>query len=109
MLNEHYFSKNGKYINRFFDTNFLVSIVLIYKFGFENSSAQGWTKIYKARNEKAAHPKSSNVSIYDFDRILDFMLFFFDSNNVNWRNPNQAFPDITTEDQLKMLQKKFNK
>ena len=109
MLNGHYCIKNGKYINRFFDTNFLVSIVLIYKFGFENSSAQGWTKIYKARNEKAAHPKSSNVSISDFDRILDFMLFFFDSNNVKWRNPNQAFPDITMEDQLKMLQKKFNK
>ena len=109
MHNGHYCIKNGKFTNRFFDTNFLVSTVLIYKFSFENSSAQGWTKIYKARNEKAAHPKSSNVSISDFDRILDFMLFFFDSNNVKWRNPNQAFPDITMEDQLKMLQKKFNK
>lgn len=107
MVNGHYCIKNDKYTNRFFDTNFLVSIVLIYKFSQENSSAYNWTKIYKARNDKAAHPKSSNVSIEDFNRILDFMLFFFDKKNNKWRNPNQAFPDIKLEDQLKMLQDKF--
>ena len=64
-------------------------------------------KIYKTRNEKAAHPKSSNVSVDDFDRILNFMLYFFDQKNNKWRDPNQAFPDIKLEDQLKMLQDKF--
>ena len=107
MVNGHYCIKNDKYTNRFFDTNFLVSAVLIYKFSQENSAAMGWTKIYKARNEKAAHPKSSNVSVDDFDRILNFMLYFFDQKNNKWRNPNQAFPDIKIEDQLKMLQDKF--
>ena len=107
MVNGHYCIKNDKYTNRFFDTNFLVSAVLIYKFSQENSAAMGWTKIYKARNEKAAHPKSSNVSVDDFDRILNFMLYFFDQKNNKWRNPNQAFPDIKLEDQLKMLQDKF--
>ena len=107
MVNGHYCIKNGKYTNRFFDTNFLVSAVLIYKFSQENSAALGWTKIYKARNEKAAHPKSSNVSVDDFHRILNFMLYFFDQKNNKWRNPNQAFPDIKFEDQLKMLQDKF--
>lgn len=107
MVNGHYCIKNDKYTNRFFDTNFLVSAVLIYKFSQENSAALGWTKIYKARNEKAAHPKSSNVSVDDFDRILNFMLYFFDQKNNKWRNPNQAFPDIKFEDQLKMLQDKF--
>lgn len=107
MVNGHYCIKNDKYTNRFFDTNFLVSAVLIYKFSQENSAAMGWTKIYKARNEKAAHPKSSNVSVEDFDRILNFMLYFFDQKNNKWRNPNQAFPDIKLEDQLKMLQEKF--
>lgn len=107
MVNGHYCIKNDKYTNRFFDTNFLVSAVLIYKFSQENSAALGWTKIYKARNEKAAHPKSSNVSVNDFDRILNFMLYFFDKKNNKWRNPNQAFPDIKLKDQLKMLQDKF--
>lgn len=109
MINGHYCIRNGKYTNRFFDTNFLVSTVLIYKFSQDNSSAWGWTKIYKARNEKAAHPKSSKVSIDDFNRILNFMLYFFDKKNINWRNPNQAFPEIKFEDQLKMLQDKFKK
>ena len=30
-----------------------------------------------------------------------------DQKNNKWRNPNQAFPDIKLEDQLKMLQDKF--
>lgn len=107
MVNGRYCIKNDKYTNRFFDTNFLVSAVLIYKFSQENSSAMNWTKIYKTRNEKAAHPKSSNVSVEDFHRILDFMLYFFDTNNNKWRNPNQAFPDVTIENQIKMLQEKF--
>lgn len=107
MVNGHYCIKNDKYTNRFFDTNFLVSAVLIYKFSQDNSAAMGWTKIYKARNEKAAHPKSSNVSVNDFDRILNFMMYFFDKKNNKWRNPNQAFPDIKLEDQLKMLQDKY--
>ena len=107
MVNGHYCIKNDKYTNRFFDTNFLVSAVLIYKFSQDNSAAMGWTKIYKARNEKAAHPKSSNVSVNDFDRILNFMLYFFDKKNNKWRNPDQAFPDIKLEDQLKMLQDKY--
>lgn len=107
MVNGHYCIKSNRYTNRFFDTNFLVSAVLIYKFSQENSAALGWTKIYKARNEKAAHPKSSNVSVGDFERILNFMLYFFNPKNNKWREPNQAFPDIKLEDQLKMLQDKF--
>lgn len=56
---------------------------------------------------RAAHPKNSNVSVEDFDRILNFMLYFFDQKNNKWRSLNQAFPDIKLEDQLKMLQDKF--
>lgn len=109
MVNGHYCIKNDKYTNRFFDTNFLVSAVLIYKFSQDNSAALKWTKIYKARNEKAAHPKSSNVLDEDFDRILNFMLYFFDQKNNKWRDPSQAFPDISEQEQLALLQKKFNR
>ena len=109
MVNGHYCIKNGKYTNRFFDTNFLVSAVLIYKFGQDNSAAMGWTKIYKARNEKAAHPKSSNVSINDFDRILNFMLYFFDESQANWRKVCDAFKDIDPNEQIALLVEKFNR
>jgi hypothetical protein len=68
----------------------------LFKFGQANSAA--WTKIYQTRNKKAAHPKTGNVSVEDIDRILDFMLFFFDSKNEQWRDVNQAFPDVSIED-----------
>ena len=109
MSNGHYCIKNGRFANRFVDTNFLVSTVLIYKFGKENSSATGWTKIYKARNEKAAHPKSGIITIDDIERILNFMLFFFNDQNAKWRNIEDAFPDVKIEDQLAALQNKFNR
>ena len=105
MSNGHYCIKNGRFANRFVDTNFLVSTVLIYKFGKENSSATGWTKIYKARNEKAAHPKSGIITIDDIERIL----FFFNDQNAKWRNIEDAFPDVKIEDQLAALQNKFNR
>lgn len=104
--NGKFIKKNGKY-NRKIDTNFLVSAVLIYKFGNENSSVKKWTDVYKVRNQKAAHPKTSSVSIEEFKKILDFMLYFFDKKNEKWRNTNQAFPEMTGEEQLKMLKEKF--
>jgi CheY-like chemotaxis protein len=96
MENGHYIVKNGIYMNRFVDTNYIVSSLLLFKFGQANSAA--WTKIYQTRNKKAAHPKTGNVSVEDIDRILDFMLFFFDSKNEQWRDVNQAFPDVSIED-----------
>jgi DNA-binding NarL/FixJ family response regulator len=102
----HYVIKKGKYKNRFVDTNFLVSAILIYKFGMENSAVNGWTKVYKVRND-IAHSKKSAVSIDEFDRILNFMLYFFESANIKWRDTNQAFPDVPMEDSLKNLQNKY--
>lgn len=107
----HYIIKNGKYLTKtgFVDTNFLVSAILIYKFGKENSAANKWTKIYKVRNEKAAHSKDSTVSIDDFDRILEFMLFFFDPANIKWRDTSQAFPEESMDDSVKKLLNKYKR
>lgn len=108
MDNGHYCIKESKYTTRFIDTNFLVSAMLIYKFGKDNSSALKWTKIYQTRND-AAHPKEYTITIEDFDRIMDFMLYFFDESKAKWRRIEDAFPDVKIEDQLAALQNKFNR
>ena len=109
MDNGHYSIKNGKYTNRFFDTNFLVSAVLIYKYGEVNSAAYQWTKIYQVRNNYA-HPKEAKkITNDDFFRILSFMLTFFDESKAKWRDISDAFPDIDPNEQLALLQAKFNK
>lgn len=104
----HYALEKGKYEGRFIDTNFLVSALLIFKYGEINSAAYQWTKIYKVRND-SAHPKEVNISSDDFYRILSFMLFFFDDTKAKWRDVSDAFPDIDPNEQLALLQAKFNK
>ncbi len=104
----HYALEKGKYEGRFIDTNYLVSALLIFKFGEIISSAYQWTKIYKVRND-SAHPKEANITSDDFYRILSFMLFFFDDTKAKWRDVSDAFPDIDPNEQLALLQAKFNK
>lgn len=104
----HYSLEKGKYEGRFIDTNYLVSALLIFKYGEINSAAYQWTKIYKVRND-SAHPKEANISSDDFYRILSFMLIFFDDTKAKWRDISDAFPDIDPNEQLALLQAKFNK
>ena len=104
----HYSLEKGKYEGRFIDTNYLVSALLIFKYGEINSAAYQWTKIYKVRND-SAHPKEANISSDDFYRILSFMLIFFDDKKAKWRDISDAFPDIDPNEQLALLQAKFNK
>lgn len=104
----HYALEKGKYAGRFIDTNHLVSALLIFKFGEVNSAAYQWTKIYKVRND-AAHPKEANIISDDFYRILGFMLVFFDESKAKWRDVSEAFPDIDPNEQIALLQAKFNK
>ena len=104
----HYEMEKGKYEGRFIDTNYLVSALLIFKYGEINSAAYQWTKIYKVRND-SAHPKEANISSDDFYRILSFMLIFFDDTKAKWRDVSDAFPDINPKEQLALLQAKFKK
>lgn len=104
----HYVLEKGKYEGRYIDTNYLVSTLLIYKFGEINSAAHKWTKIYKVRND-AAHPKDAKITSEDFNRILNFMIIFFDDSNAKWRDVSEAFPDIDFNERISLLQAKFNK
>ena len=105
--NGHYILNKGKY-ERAIDTNFLVSSLLIFKFNAETSGEKKWTKVYKTRNTKAAHPKTQNVSMNDFEILLAFMSFFFNEENSNWRPINDAFEDMSEEEHLDLLKAKFN-
>ena len=103
----HYCLCKGIYESRFIDTNFRVSSLLIFKFGENTSGTRNWTAIYTVRNTKAAHPKEEVVENKDIDQILDFMLFFFDENNANWRPTTDAFPERNIEEDAALLQAKF--
>lgn len=103
----HYKLERTKY-SRTIDTNFLVSSLLIYKFGQETSGAMGWTNIYKIRNGKAAHPQDSRVKEDELKSIIDFMLYFFNDENKNWRNKDDAFAEESEEEKLQKLKEKFS-
>lgn len=109
MKNGHYVLEQDRYKNRFLETNFLISALLIFKFGNANSSAYHWTNIYTLRNDLAHSKMEKSVSYNDFNQILDFMLIFFDDTKAKWRDVSDAFRDIDPKEQLALLQAKFNK
>ena len=103
----HYTLGNGRYDKRVIDTNFLVSSLLIFKFGQPTSGSHNWTKVLNVRNTKAAHPKIKDVSINEMEMLIDFMLFFFDETNVKWLDTNQALDDISSKDEIDLLKERF--
>lgn len=105
--NGHYSLQKGRYEDRYIDTNFRVASLLIFKFGENNSGARKWTDINNIRNNKAAHPKSEILSNNEINQILDFMIFFFDDNNANWRSPSKAFPERTADENRDLLKEHF--
>ena len=106
-FNSHFTFQEEKYYCRFIETNYRVSALLIYKFGKNTSAVMNWTDIYKVRNDKAAHPKKEVVKIYEIHQIIDFMLYFFDDKNFNWRPLSDAFPERSDEENKSLLREKF--
>jgi len=104
----HYKLERTKYSRPTIDTNFLVSSLLIYKFGQETSGAMGWTNIYKIRNGKAAHPQNSRVKEDELKSIIDFMLYFFNDENKNWRDKGDAFAEVSERERLQKLKEVFS-
>ncbi|MCD8207837.1 MAG: hypothetical protein LUD72_07860, partial [Bacteroidales bacterium] len=80
------------------ETNFRVSSILIYKFGKENSSCHKWTEIYEKRN-KIAHGEKCEILDEDFEKIIGFMNFFFDTytDNVRWRDSPENLPNYAEQ------------
>lgn len=105
--------KNGKYIiekysikNKRLDSNFLVSSILIFKYGNENSSINKWTNVYTIRNNVAHEgflPTETQIN-----DLLKFMIYFFDEKSENENNISKGLTPITYEEGLQALQRKFN-
>lgn len=102
--NGHYHIEHSNY-NRKIDTNFIMSSILLFRFGFETSGEQNWSKIYSIRNKKAAHPE---IGIVDFSEIIllsKFLVFILDDTNIISIEPTKALKELSQIDQLENLKK----
>lgn len=93
--------KDGKYVieehkinelQKKNDTNFKVAALLIYRYGFENSSNLHWTTIYSNRNKKVSHYNKDGevITIENIQEILDFLLYVSDKSNEKDTNKNKG-------------------
>jgi len=76
------------------DTNFRMSAVLIFRFGFGSSSEKDWPKIRDKRNA-CAH-EGQEASDQELNKLMTFLGFLFDPKNLNLR----AKIDGIDEDEL---------
>jgi CheY-like chemotaxis protein len=89
------------------DTNFLVSSILIYKYGNENSSVENWTEVNKTRN-KVAHEGYIPDEI-ELLKLLKFILYLYNNSNESCENLEKGLVPQTYEDSLKALKAKYSK
>jgi DNA-binding NarL/FixJ family response regulator len=94
-------------INSRMDINFLVSALMIYKFGTNNSSGLNWTSIYTTRN-RIAH-ESYVATKDDVLKILDFVTYVLDNSNESDRNIDKVIKPKSLETMISELQRKYSK
>lgn len=104
--------RNGNYkkeiddnFKRRLDTNSIVSALLIFRYGLDTSGEKDWTKIYKIRNDKAAHPENGIINQKELTMLINFLKFIIDENNINSRNEIYALENPSIKDQLNRLRK----
>jgi len=106
---KYYVLERGKFKARFLETSFLVSTLQIFKFA-EKGTTKEWIVINSIRNGIAhtkENAKQKDVKSSDLKKILDFMIFFFNEENAMWRAPDDAFADLTAEEQMARLKSHF--
>ena len=90
------------------ETNYIVSAILIFRLGFENSSALQWTKINKIRNTKAAHFNIEDaLSEDEIIIILDFIFDFINPCNQDESNLEKGLKIKTFKESLDYLKDHF--
>src|SRR5690606_29901047 len=93
----------GKKFKRF-DTNFIVSSILIFKYGNQNSSVLNWTSLYQIRNGKAAHyskeKNDSKVKLEEIKMLIKFLEYTLNINNENNTNVLQGLKAKTFEESI---------
>lgn len=77
-------------VGNFVESNYIMCAVLIYLYG-KDGTPDNWIKVRDVRNQKAVHPeKYGDVTKDEFMRLLGFLQFFFDPNNLKLRNESEA-------------------
>lgn len=105
----HYTIHRGFYENRFVDTNFKISALLLFKNGCTTSGEKNWTSIYTTRNRKAAHPGSGLINKDEFLLLVDFLEFVFDGKNIKLQDISLALKEPTFDELTSKLKDKYNK
>lgn len=92
------------------DTNYLVSAILIFRLGYENSSALNWTEIYTIRNTKAAHFNIEyTLNQEHIYTILNFIKIFINPKSQKETNVTKGLKAKTLEESIELLNRHFQK
>lgn len=102
--NGHYHIEHSNY-NRKVDTNFVMSAILLFRYGMQTSGGEKWSKLYSIRNKKAAHPEVGIVDFSEINLLAKFLIFIMDEDNVNPIEPTKALKEQSQADQLENLKK----
>lgn len=100
--NGHYHIEHSNY-NRNVDTNFVMSAILLFRYGLTTSGGENWSKIYSIRNKKAAHPEVGIVEFSEINLLAKFLGFIMDEANINPIEPNKAMKELSPEEQVENL------
>ncbi len=92
------------------DTNYIVSAILIFRLGYDNSSALSWTDIYTIRNTKAAHFNIDDAlngeAIFT---LLDFIKNFISPQSQKENNVGKGLPVKSFEESVELLKSHYKK
>lgn len=102
--NGHYHIEHSNY-NRKVDTNFIISAILLFRYGLQTSGGEKWSKVYSIRNKKAAHPEVGIVDFSEINLLAKFLIFIMDEDNVNPIEPTKALKEQSQADQIENLKK----
>lgn len=102
--NGHYHIEHSNY-NRNVDTNFIMSAILLFRYGLQTSGDEKWSKIYSIRNKKAAHPEVGIVDYLEINLLAKFLSFVMDESNINPIEPAKALKELSQADQVENLKK----
>jgi CheY-like chemotaxis protein len=90
------------------DTNYIVSAILIFRLGYDNSSALSWTDIYTIRNTKAAHFNIDDALNEEaIFTLLNFIKNFISPQKQKDNNVGRGLSIKSFEDSIEILKNRF--
>lgn len=102
--NGHYHIEHSNY-NRNVDTNFIMSAILLFRYGLQTSGGENWSKVYSIRNKKAAHPEVGIVDFSEINLLAKFLVFIMDEDNIYPIDSTRALKELSQADQVENLKK----